>query len=228
MPDITFTTSVNRKQPLKISKGQRFGKLTVLEPFVQGKIATSRCLCDCGTTKDIARSSLANGATQSCGCIWRNMIQHNHPMQKHGCAKGRRLTKEYALWEGIKNRCYNTRVQSYRNYGARGITVCERWMDSFDAFLSDVGYAPSRSHSLDRIDNNGNYEPGNVKWSTPSQQARNKRTNRLVTFNGVTKCVAEWCDQLGLSRHLIYQRLENGWTPEKALTTPVRKTKVKS
>lgn len=115
-------------------------------------------------------------------------------------------------------RCRNPTDKAYRNYGARGITVCQKWIDSFFAFLADVGSRPSGSHSIDRIDNNGNYEPGNCRWATFKQQQRNRSDNRLLTAFGKTMCVADWADESGLTAGLINCRLRYGWSHEEAVS----------
>ncbi len=127
---------------------------------------------------------------------------------------------EYEVWKKMRQRCCNPRHTSYRNYGGRGIEVCSRW-DAFRAFLDDMGHRPSPKHSLDRIDNGGNYEPENCRWATPQQQQRNRRNNHLLTHNGQTMSIAEWSDQTGIHRRTLLNRISrNGWTVERALTTP--------
>ncbi len=119
-------------------------------------------------------------------------------------------------------RCYNPNNLGYASSAVRGIKVCQQWEESFSAFLQDVGYAPTKQHSIDRIDNNGHYEPGNVRWALPVQQSRNMRTNRLVTFDGKTATVSEWAQVTGISAQTLTSRL-NRWTVEEALSTPVVK-----
>src|SRR4029077_16821093 len=118
----------------------------------------------------------------------------------------------------MRGRCYNQRNHKFPRYGGRGISVCRRW-DKFENFLADMGRCP-KGKSLDRIDNNGNYEPGNCRWATRKQQARNTATNRLIEFDGKSYCAAEWSEKTGLSEHMIYQRIRLGWTAKRALTTP--------
>lgn len=173
-------------------KGKRFGRLLVLEqgpPRRPAKFGGSlwRCRCDCGTDKLIVGSSLRNGTIRSCGCLadeWAShmggnpefiqkradgQVQHGHKRRSGGSV-------EYRTWVGMKRRCSDPKFKDYRYYGGRGIRVCEDWLHSFEAFFAYVGKKPSRAHSIDRYPNNdGNYEPGNVRWATPSQQARNQR-----------------------------------------------------
>ena len=148
---------------------------------------------------------------------------------KHGCSNNggvRPVTPEYTSWLGMRQRCRNPRNQDFPTYGGRGIRVCERW-DSFLTFLEDMGPKPSRKHELDRYpDKNGNYEPGNCRWATRTQNVRNTRFNRLITFNGETLCLAEWAERTGISAGLLQGRLTRlKWTVERALTTPTRKDK---
>jgi hypothetical protein len=120
-------------------------------------------------------------------------------------------------------RCCNPKHKNFRHYGGRGITVCDRWRTNFEVFLEDMGPRPSAKHSIERKDNNGNYEPGNCVWATQREQSRNKRTNRLVEFGGQTLCVEEWAAKLGLTSKAIHHRLDRGWSIDKALTTPLQR-----
>ena len=130
-------------------------------------------------------------------------------------------TPEYATWERMKARCYMPNHNSYKNYGGRGIVVCDAWRNSFASFLSDMGKRPSENHSLDRINNDGNYEPGNCKWSTAKDQARNRRNSLLVEIDGQRKTLAEWCEIYGTSHNRTRDRIVDlGWPPLMALTTP--------
>jgi hypothetical protein len=109
---------------------------------------------------------------------------------------------------------------SYENYGGRGITVCDRWRDSFVAFYEDMGERPSPKHSIDRIDSNGNYEPGNCRWATPKQQMNNRRANRMITIDGETLSLQKWADRSGINRSTIYSRVGHGWPLDKAVSVP--------
>jgi ribosomal protein S30 len=133
-------------------------------------------------------------------------------------------TPEYNAWRSMIQRCNNPRTRSWKNYGARGIKVHPGWEENFEGFLADVGPRPSRRHSLDRIDNEGDYEPGNVRWSTPKVQARNKRTSRVLTVRGESATLAEWAERTGIGRSTIRQRLERGWSEERAVTEPASKS----
>lgn len=131
-------------------------------------------------------------------------------------------TKEYRCWNQIRQRCVNPNHPAYKDYGGRGIKVCERWL-VFENFINDVGLAPSKDHSLDRYpDNNGHYEPGNVRWATRIEQSNNRRGNTVLEFNGEKKTISEWARNIGVDRGLIIDRMSRGWGVEKILTTPKR------
>ena len=141
----------------------------------------------------------------------------------HGCARRRSRTREYQAWASMRSRCFYRRNNRYHSHGGRGIKVCDRWLGlaGFANFLADMGPKPTPQHQLDRINNDGNYEPGNCRWATPIEQARNRRTNRHITFNGKTLCITQWATLTGLNRRTIIARLDKGWSAEQALTTPV-------
>ena len=131
-------------------------------------------------------------------------------------------TPEYRAWQTMRLRCLEPSNSAYPAYGGRGITVCDRWKDSPQAFLDDMGPKPSPRHELDRIDNDHGYEPGNCRWATRSQNDRNRRNNRLIQFNGERRTLVEWAEELGMRADTIGARIDNGWTAERALTTPIR------
>lgn len=137
---------------------------------------------------------------------------------RHGYKTAGKYSPEYSVWVNMRARCNNPKNTRFKTYGARGIKVCPRWEEDFLNFLSDVGRRPTPDHSIDRIDNNGNYEPGNVKWSTRKEQCRNRSTSRLITFAGETKTLADWAEQTGLGMKLLHNRLSNGWSVRRALT----------
>lgn len=141
--------------------------------------------------------------------------QKSHP--KHGCVN----TPEYRVWQNMLNRCRNPSHPEYPNYGGRGITVCERWRNSFENFLADVGVRPSRAYELDRYpSNDGNYEPGNCRWATRQEQCRNTRSNRVITHNDESMCLVAWSERTGLSVAAIRGRLRRGWPIAAVLTIP--------
>lgn len=135
----------------------------------------------------------------------------------HGESRRGKRSGEYRSWSAMLTRCYNSKNPTFKWYGARGIKVCARWRFSYVNFLADMGRRPLR-HSLDRIDNNGNYEPSNCRWATPKEQARNQRSSRYITLNGSRKCLAEWAEITGIQRELISTRLQRGCSDKEALT----------
>jgi hypothetical protein len=203
-----------------ITVGERFGKLTALEPCRTSNLKC-KCQCDCGTTKDVKGFSLRAGTSQSCGCLKLDIFRAF--ATKHGYG-GKHKSGTYSSWANMITRCTYEKHGSYPNYGGRGIKVCERWL-KFENFLKDMGPRPP-GHSIDRIDSNSGYEPVNCRWATTKEQARNVRTNKLLTFNAETLCLAEWAEKLGISEDVIGSRISNGWTVERALSTPVKKKKV--
>ncbi len=142
-----------------------------------------------------------------------------HPNQKHGHAKTGKESSEYRSWVDMRNRCSNQKHHAYKDYGGRGISVCERWSE-FDNFLADMGPRLSPKHSIDRINNNGNYEPDNCRWATIEEQNRNRRDLVWITYKGKTNHLSGWCKELGFCLQTIHCRLKRGWSIEKSLSTP--------
>jgi hypothetical protein len=201
--------------------GRRFGRWRVQTLAGSTHYANSmwHCVCDCGNVGVVRSYCLLKATSNSCGCLAHELSS----LRLSGTPS--RHPAEYRIWRGIKNRCLNPNVWAYSYYGGRGIKICDRWLESFDAFLDDIG--PNPKHEIDRFPNmNGDYEPSNCRWATRLQQARNKRNNRLVTHDGQTKCVAEWAADLGISYAALAKRLlKNGWNIADALTTPPRPMK---
>ena len=198
-------------------KGQRFGVLTVI-----GLADRKRweCRCDCGSVRLVLGQSLRRGATKSCGC----------QIRLHGIlAKGQDLrskTREYQIWRSMRDRCYTPSQTSFQKYGARGIAVCDRWLNSFDAFLSDMGPRPSPKHSIERRDPDGNYEPANCYWAPPLEQANNKRNTRRVVYRGREMALHDAARLAGGVVHpqTAWNRIvRTGWTVEDAVETPAVK-----
>ena len=206
-------------------EGQRFGNWLVLtfEGMTPGRNARYLCRCVCGVEKVVLRMSLVNGDSTSCGCHGKE-LRRTVATKHQGCVNGLK-SPEYQAWQDMLARCERPNHPKFRIYGERGIRVCKRWRESFADFLSDVGKRPSPNHSLDRYpDNDGNYEPGNCRWAIPKEQARNRRTTKLLTLQGETLPLATWAERLGMSRITLQQRVYIlGWSDEKALTTPVKK-----
>ena len=157
--------------------GQRFGRLTVVERVPSRAEAHWRCLCDCGNTSVLRGSILRDGQVRSCGCYLRDRLRRVNTV--HGQAVRGHMTPTYNSWMQMRRRCRDPKHGQWANYGGRGITVCDRWRDSFANFLADMGERPDGT-SIDRIDNDGNYEPGNCRWATPLEQSHNKRNTRAA------------------------------------------------
>ena len=211
--------------PLHI--GDVFERLTVVSGPTRKKSPNGQsfwywtCRCQCGAERETREANLKSGISRSCGCLQREKAAKVGARSiTHGCSSGGHTTTEYRSWSGMMTRCYNPNQPSYERYGGRGITICERW-HSFNNFLTDMGIKPAAEMSIDRIDNNGNYEPGNCRWATPTQQNRNSRQNVLMPSDGETKCMAEWAEEKGLRQDTFSRRLERGWGIEKALSTPL-------
>jgi hypothetical protein len=203
-----------------IPSGTRFGRLTVTgrAPSRRGR-AFWFVRCECGSSGETSGTMLRDGTVQSCGCHRSDRMALLN--LTHGNAREDAETAEYRAWHGMRQRCHDPRNAGYRNYGGRGIRVCTRWRESFAAFLEDVGPRPGPEYSLDRVNNDGHYEPGNVRWATHIEQCRNTRNNVLLTFRGETKCLAAWAEALGVAPITLRSRIDRGWTVERALTTPV-------
>lgn len=195
--------------------GRRFGRLLVLHRGEFRKKDTLWvCVCDCGNEITIPANRLKQG-TQSCGCLRREINSVVH--QTHGYSK----TAEYRIWKAAIDRCENPKNKGYGRYGALGVKFHPEWRHSFVAFINHIGWRTSPDLTLDRYpDPAGNYEPGNVRWATLSQQANNKRKTKRYEFNGLSLTIKEWSDKLGWPYHLIFNRLRLGWDIEKALSTP--------
>jgi len=133
---------------------------------------------------------------------------------RHGMHK----TAEYRAWGSIRQRCGNPKNTQFKDYGGRGIRVCQEWLDSFDTFYAYIGPKPSPQHTIDRIDINGHYEPGNVRWATKKEQERNKRNSRFVEYEGQTKTIAEWAESSSVTRDVLWHRIKLGWSMDDALT----------
>lgn len=191
--------------------GRRFDRLLVLS-YSGGDEQSWLCRCDCGTEKIIRGQSLKGGLSRSCGCLSVQATierQTTHKMTK---------SPEYIAWQNAKDRCLNPDSQAWPRYGARGIKVCDAWLNDFPAFFEHIGPRPSPEYSLDRYPNNdGNYEPGNVRWATDKQQKRNTSKNRLIFVLGEQMCIAEAAERFNVRYKFLAKRISRGWSPERAL-----------
>lgn len=208
--------------PKKDLIGQRFGKLIVTEYAFYKKVSNSRkhfwrVICDCGVEKIVRESHLLakTKATISCGCYRDAAIGIR--CKTHGLTK----TKTYKVWQAMVHRCTYSSNAHYKNYGGRGITVCDRWLTSIESFIEDMGEAPENL-MLDRIDGEKGYYKENCRWATRTEQNRNKRDNRYLTINGETKLMLDWSRESGIKFATIYHRIKRGWTADKAVKTPAR------
>lgn len=205
--------------------GMRYGAMTVLGLAREEKYGRQRrrsvyywhCRCDCGAIHTMATHRLLDRrrGIPSCGCV--GYAAATAKRTRHGHAKRAGISPEYRIWTAMNNRCHSP----HGHYKGSGITVCERWRTSYEAFLSDMGFRPSPSHGIERIDNSHGYKPGNCRWATRHEQSRNKRTNRLITFRGETLCLTDWANRIGVAPPTLKARLGAlGWPLEKALTRP--------
>lgn len=209
------------KYPRMCLIGLTFGRLRVAK-FVGKRVSKPHwlCVCDCGKEKIVAGTELKKGATMSCGCLARELTSTRST--KHGHKRGYR-SAEYGIWAGIKHRCHNRFCKEYPKYGERGIKVCDRWINSFENFFADMGDRPSPKHSIDRIDNNGHYEPSNCRWATNKTQGRNRRSNRNIEYLGRTQCLSAWCEELGIRRDSVKWLAKMGLSDSEALSVAVKK-----
>lgn len=203
--------------------GLQVGRLTVIGPAGRHHKTGAihwHCRCECGNEIVVDGQNLRKAMAKSCGCLQRDVRRQ---MNRDAAIHRMSNTPTWHSWYAMRSRCHSPSDQAYGRYGGRGIIVCERWRSSFEKFLEDMGERPSLAHTIDRYpDNNGNYELGNCRWATRREQNRNRRSNRLLTLNGETMCIADWADRLGLTQNSIYCRLRSGWSVEQALA--VRKS----
>lgn len=190
-------------------KNQKFGRWLAIR-YVKSE-AKWLCVCDCGTQKLVASACLRKRKTTSCGC-YKNELQTQHGLWK---------SPEYRAWIDMKQRCFNKNSPSYFRYGARGISVCAEWENSFETFFEDMGKKPSPHHSLDRVDNFGDYRPENCRWATRFEQMNNVRRNNTISYKGESLTITEWSRKTGIHRNTITGRLNSGWSPTEILETKV-------
>lgn len=209
----------------EIPIGARFGPFTVLVRGGADKHGRRwLCSCDyCDETRTLTGTQLRSGKLKSCGCLW--IAASSAAKITHGEAGYEYLTVEYKTWVQMIGRCENPNLERYPQYGGRGISVCARWRHSYETFLADMGRRPSDKCSIDRIDNDGNYEPGNCRWATRREQQNNTSTTRYITFRGQTAPVTTWASRLGVTAASIRQRLNKGWSVDRTLTEPINLSK---
>jgi len=192
--------------------GQRFGRWTVLAKSHRSKWGDIfwSCRCDCGNDGVVRAGNLRNGTSTSCGCY------HKEAVTRHGMTHSR----TWKSWDSMLQRCENPAAPDFGRYGGRGIKVCQQWHD-FRCFLADMGERPERT-TLERDNVNGNYEPGNCRWATASEQQRNKQNAIRLVFNGETKSVHDWAEQTGMPIHVLKWRIRQGWPAADVLSKPIR------
>lgn len=195
--------------------GEIFGRWKVLE-FSESKNTKRmyKCICECGIIRNVSKGNLLLGLSKSCGCLNKEMVS------KRSKTHGKSKTSEYCIWTEMKNRCMNHLHKQYFNYGGRGILICEEWIYCFENFYRDMGNRPSLIHSLDRIDNNKGYNKINCRWATSKQQTRNTRANIKYIYEGKNLILSDWAELYNVSHEFLWGRIRNGWSIEKALTTP--------
>lgn len=203
-------------------QGEQYGRLTVIS--FAGRSASRHkpvwlCRCECGNLTHVVGETMRsqNHPVVSCGCWRREKCLEK--TRTHGASK----TREYRIWLSMKERCDKPSNDHYHRYGGRGITVCERWRANVESFLADMGPRPSRAHSVERLDNDGNYEPGNCVWATNTVQSRNRSNNRYVTFQGRRMAASEAAEIVGIKPLTLLARLRMGWPEHEAITVPVEK-----
>lgn len=189
--------------------GKRFGRLVVMKSAGRKDRGHNRrrpawlCRCDCGQTTVVVSGELTSGHTQSCGCRQRDLAQ------EASTTHGRSKSAEYRIWTHIIGRCDNKTDASYKNYGGRGIRVCRRWR-TFENFLADMGERPSNKHTIERVKNDRNYSPANCVWATRLMQNRNRRGNRMITFDGRKRLIVELAEEFGIAPRTLRKRIDKG------------------
>lgn len=203
--------------------GKRFGRLKVIKDVGKSKDRNIiwECLCDCGKIKNIKGNNLMQGRTKSCGCLNKEITSNRSTT--HGLSQKEPL---YCVWRSMRDRCYNKNNSSYNRYGGRGIIVCDEWKNNVELFYNwMVSNGYKKGLTIDRIDNNGNYEPNNCRVISKQQQNRNYSRNIILKYNGKEKTLIDWCEILDLKYSMVYLRIKkNNWSVEKAFETPIRKS----
>jgi hypothetical protein len=208
--------------------GNKFGRWTVVSEATPRKYKSGArryfsCQCSCGVFRDVEMATLLHGRSLSCGCLKSEMTSERHFVH------GENLTnsKLYRTWSNMIQRCENKKNKSYYDYGGRGIRVYSDWTKDggykkFKEYvITSCGLPPSNDHQIDRIDNDAGYNPGNIRWVTRTENARNKRSNRKIRHNGSVQCLSAWADSSGLRRETISKRLKMGWGIKRALSRKV-------
>lgn len=223
--------------------GQRFGRLKAIEySHTESGRAFWKCRCDCGNIVIRRGKDILSGNTKSCGCLnteqrkermkevgkkyWENGLVKARKAENHGnYVHGHSNTRLYHIWISMKQRCLNSNNRAYKDYGGRGITIYEEWENSFQVFYDwSMANGYSDNLSIDRIDNDKGYSPDNCRWVTIKKQQNNKRSNRIIEYKGESKTIQQWANEKGMNFTTLKNRIDHGWSIEKALETPVKRT----
>ncbi len=206
--------------------GRKFGRLMVLYDTGErknGKVIW-HCKCDCGNEVDVKSVNLISGYTTSCGCYNRERVAEANTV--HGMSRRRKYHPVYRIWQAILQRCENPDHNQYKNYGGRGIKVCDEWHDAVIFINWALTHGWQEGLSIDRIDNDKGYSPDNCRWVTQKEQQRNRRNNHLIAFDGKTQTVVQWAEEMNISPQTLYSRINQcHWPIERALTEPIRRHK---
>ena len=229
---LTLKSIVFQKHPanyVKVSVGEKYGRLTVIEDLgyyaKKGHKSQNhyvRCICSCGNIVEEANlNKLKNGEIQSCGCLQKEITSESN--KKHGLSKH----KLYYVRNTMINRCYNKKISKYKNYGARGISVCDEWLDKENGFINFYNWAMNNGYqdglTIERKNVDSNYCPENCCWISSEKQAKNKTTTVFLTYNGETKPLSDWARDTGISWSTLYYRYKKGWDVNKILGQPTKK-----
>jgi hypothetical protein len=215
--DFIVVSKVNKETTMKKVEmiGKEFGKWTVLEEVEKRNNKRAfMCRCDCGKKYVVMGDNLRNGTS-----VWCMSCSSKIKGTKHN-THGMTYTRVFKIWAGMVQRCTKPYHIAYKSYGAKGVKVCPEWENSFEVFLKDMGEPPTEDHQIDRINNNGNYEPGNCRWASRKVQQNNRSNNVLITFKGETHSIAEWSKLVGIGETTLHWRMKAGWSHEKVLSTP--------
>jgi len=198
--------------------GRVYGRLTVISRAPnKGRRTVFNCICSCGNSATVGAARLGK-LTNSCGCIRKETAAKT----SISCAKhNASFSPEYNSWAGLKDRCNNKSSKDYHRYGSRGISVCDRWLNSFENFLADMGKKPTPEYSIDRIDNAGNYTPENCRWADATVQCNNRRNNRVIVYRGVSRSLAQWCRIFNIKPPTLISRIDRGWNIDDALNKSI-------
>lgn len=200
--------------------GKIFGRLKALSfEYVKNKNSYWKCICECGKVVIVSYANLMRGTTKSCGCLNKELTL------KRNLIHGKTNTRLYRIWGNMRTRCYNNKTINFHLYGGKGVNVCEEWKNNF---LNFYNWALSNGYkdnlTIDRIDGNGNYEPSNCRWVTRMQQSRNICNNRLIKLKGEIHCLSEWVEKLNLTQSALRYRINQKWSEERILNTPLRRS----